>query len=304
MKGARKLIIREMTADDVDAVRYLHAAAFTPYLKMTGRGDSCPAIGREPTLACLAVNPSGCFVAEDDGIVGYVFSRYCGEIGWIGPFGVHPDQQGRGLGRLLLMASSDGLERAGCRVIGLETMPDSPYNVGMYIRAGFRPEHSTLILDHQVRSRCGARDVTILNDASRTEGLAVLSDICRASIPGLDYANLARNALEFGLGETILIGSPEPWAAAIMKPIGTRVVVTVVGRRRARSAIGEVVQAMDAWASDRGLDNLSLAINAADWQSVQYLLDNGFNVCEVRLRMLLKGEYPCPDGLDMSRWAM
>ena len=132
------MVIREMTADDVDAVRHLDVAAFTPYMRQTGRGDSSAIKSREMVLACIASSPSGCFVAEDDGIVGYIFSRCNGEIGWIGTFGVHPATQGSGIGKRLLKASSDGLEHAGCRVIGLETMPDSPYDVGMYARAGFK----------------------------------------------------------------------------------------------------------------------------------------------------------------------
>ncbi|MHB0999581.1 MAG: GNAT family N-acetyltransferase [Armatimonadota bacterium] len=298
------MIIREMTADDLDLVRHLDAVAFIPYMKKTGKEDSFQIRSRESVLACLALNPSGCFVAEDEDIVGYIFSRCCGDIGWIGTFGVHPDKQCRGIGHLLLKASSDNLEHAGCKVIGLETMPDSPYNVGMYTKAGFRSGYPTLHLAHKVQNTCSTQNIAVQHQASKESNILALSSICSTAFPGLDYTNMAQNAVEFGWGETIFIGSQEPWAAAIMKPHGTFVVATVIALPCGRNAIGEIIQTMDAWGFDRGISDLFLSINTIDWQSAQWLLGNDFNVQFVTLRMLLKGEYPRPDGLDMSGWAM
>jgi carbamate kinase len=131
------MLIRPMLPDDADAVRAADLRAFGPYFQLK-RIEHMPMRTHRNVAGCLALYPAGCFVAEEDGIAGYVFSRVWGAIGWIGVFGVTADRPGQGIGGQLLAAAIESLRGSGCTTIGLETMPDSPSNVGLYAGRGFR----------------------------------------------------------------------------------------------------------------------------------------------------------------------
>lgn len=299
------MIIRAMQPTDVDAVRELDSQAFTPYVRKTGRGDSVPLRNRDYVLASLAINLLGCLVAESDGITGYVFSRRWGKVGWIGTFGVHPDKQGQGIGQKLLKASADNLKNQGCEIIGLETMVDSPYNLGLYAKYGFRPNFTTFRLTKKVESVNARPSFVSINDIEPEKGLEAVSEISNAALHGLDYACEAQNALDYGWGETILIGWPESWAVAIIMPAGSYAVVrALVIHPRAKDRISEAVQSINAWACDHNLVDMLLQINTVDWSTLQLLFADRLRVTQIMQRMLLKGSYQKPDGVDMSSWVM
>ena len=58
--------LRPMLPEDADAVRALDAKAFAPFFQRLG-SDSVPSRTRENILASLAMDPQGCFVAEEGG---------------------------------------------------------------------------------------------------------------------------------------------------------------------------------------------------------------------------------------------
>jgi ribosomal protein S18 acetylase RimI-like enzyme len=305
--------IRLMTPDDADAVRMLDVQAFLPYVRKTGRGNDLPPRTRECILACQALNPQGCFAAEDGGdIVGYVFSRMWGTVGWIGVFGVHPERQRGGVGARLLARASESLQAAGCGIIGLETMPDWPANVGFYARHGFRPGPSVVTLTAEVHKPKTCPPYALMSQLNEHAALRAVSEISAAAMPGLDYAPEAQNAAEFRWGDTLLVGWPEPWAAVIVRLIPKREdddepvadAVVIVGAPDTRTRLSEVLGALEAFAAERGLRWLIARVNAADWQTLKELLDYGFSVNHIALRMMLRGDADCPPGLDMSRWAM
>ncbi len=304
--------IRPMLPGDVDAVRELDAQAFTGYLRQRGVQDSRPLRTRENVLAGLAINPEGCFVAEADRPVGYIFSRCWGLLGWVGVFGVHPDRHGQGIGRRLLTAAVARLEAAGCTTIGLETMPDSPYNVGLYTSMGFRPGFSTLTLEREVQAPAGDAPFRLLSQLEQGAALAAVTAISQEARPGLDYAPEALNALRFSWGETLLMGWPEPWALAIVRTIAARegqgetsaAIGTLAIRPAARGRPLEVVQAVESLACERGLRRITVAVNAADWVTLQMLREAGLRIVHLGLRMLLRGQWESSPGVDHSRWAM
>ncbi len=97
-------------------------------------------------------DPEGGFVALDDSgrPVGYIFSRTFGKVGFFGPFGVVPNYQGTAVGKALVRATIDYMERSGCTTIGLETMPETAYNLGLYTKLGFRLFTLTLRLQKTI----------------------------------------------------------------------------------------------------------------------------------------------------------
>ena len=87
----------------------------------------------------------------DNRVVGYNFVHPCGSFGWFGPFGVHPEYQSKGIGKALINHTIKTLkEEYKVSTIGLNTMPESQYNVGFYMSLGFTPLKLSLSLKKQL----------------------------------------------------------------------------------------------------------------------------------------------------------
>ena len=304
--------IRRITPTDLEVVSQLDALAFTSYCRKTGYDGPVHQRTHGNVLACLNLNPTGCFVAETDRLVGYIFTRIWGTIGWIGTFGVHPDCQGQGVGRKLLTAAVEHLQEVSCNTIGLETMSDSPYNVGFYSRYGFLLTFPTVLLVKETRSVAMASPYTVLSQLENEEGLSVITQISQAACPGLDYALEVSNAREYKWGETLLVGWPQPWAFAIVRTTpkregsleSTADISVLVIRSNAAERLREALRAVEAFVQRRGLGQMGLAVNTADGEVLQQALGYGFRVSAVVLRMIFEGKYTRQTGRVLSNWLM
>ena len=302
--------IQLMSADQSEAIAKLGVLAFTEYGEPRGWNPSPRT--QQNILACLNLNPTGCFVTTVEELVGFIFSRRWGKVGWIGTFGVHPDFQGQNIGQSLLDAARIHLEGAGCTTIGLETMPDSPYNVGMYTRQGFHPMFPTLLLGKKTTLQPQSTPYMLLSQLHKEEALAAVTRVRQAAWSGLDYAPEAKNADEYKWGETLLFGWPQPWAFAILRtapklegllePICD--VSALVTHPLRRHQFPQILQAVESFALSWNVSQVSLPINAADWPVLQQALEYGFRVLHVMLRMFFKQKRLHPAGIDLSRWAM
>jgi GNAT superfamily N-acetyltransferase len=299
-----------MSPDQSNAVAQLEAAAFSEYGRL--RGWTPVPRTQQNILACLNLNPGGCFVATIEAPVGFIYSRRWGDVGWIGTFGVHPDFQGQNIGQSLLAAAIRHLEQAGCTTIGLETMPDSPYNVGLYARLGFRPVSPTLTLEKKTGLTTQSADYTLLSQLPEAEALSAVTQISQAAWTGLDYAPEAENADEYKWGETLLCGWPQPWAIAIVRtaprlegmsgPLCD--VSALVVHPEMRQQFPQILQAVETFAQRQNVPQVRLPINAMDWPVLQQALEYDFRVYHVMLRMIFKQNSVRPAGIDLSRWAM
>jgi ribosomal protein S18 acetylase RimI-like enzyme len=82
-------------------------------------------------------DPDGCFVIIDaNRIVGYNYSKTMGNEGYLGPLGIIPGYQNKGLGKALVLKSIEYLVK-NCSVIGLEVLPENGNVIGLYQRRGF-----------------------------------------------------------------------------------------------------------------------------------------------------------------------
>jgi ribosomal protein S18 acetylase RimI-like enzyme len=125
--------IRTMQEDDLEWIIGIEAAAFGAWSRQThgGEGD-IPRRTRTNVRSCLVKDPAGCFVAQgDDHVIGFILSRTWGSVGWFGTFSALPEWQGQGIGKQLVAASLGYLHQQPDRVVGLSTMPESPYNLGL-----------------------------------------------------------------------------------------------------------------------------------------------------------------------------
>jgi putative acetyltransferase len=135
------IIRRERPADHAD-VHALHVAAFTvdPVTGAVRGPDDVPEAGLVDELrADVGFLPRLCLVAEDGGrVVGHVIATrswldpHATPVLGLGPLGVHPDEQGRGIGTLLVHALVAVAEACDEPLVAL--LGDPSY----YRRFGFR----------------------------------------------------------------------------------------------------------------------------------------------------------------------
>jgi ribosomal protein S18 acetylase RimI-like enzyme len=197
--------IRLMQPEDWQNVSVINTLAFDAFYRQTNRPLQNGNRTRENIHSGLAMFPEGCFVAEEgELIIGFVFSRHWGQQAWIGVFGVDPQAQGKGVGKQLLSASIAALQSAGYNAIGLETMPASPYNVGLYMSMGFFPGYNTLYMVKPVDPKSEPKACITLQQISLDEGLEQISHLSRLANPTVDYAGEARNALDYQWGDVLL----------------------------------------------------------------------------------------------------
>lgn len=256
------IVIRPMRPEDAEQVSAVDAVAFGAWWKQL-RGEAAGDLARRTrtnVLVRLEKDPAGCFVAEEqDRTVGLIFSTTWGSVGWFGPFAVLPAHQGRGLGQRLLAASLEYLQRQNCRLIGLETMPESPNNVGLYVRQGFecrfltlalaktlgRPAPSPLAPEESVPGQAAPGDrcagdgrqangtpVSVLRwsaaaPETRARWLVELRRASEAIYPGLDYTKEIDAPVRHGLGEALAlieggraVGVSSVWLAGHREGVG------------------------------------------------------------------------------------
>lgn len=125
----RDVTLRYAQADDVAAISDVDKAAFSPLWQMAS-GD----------LIEMLVTSEYFIVAEQRGrVVGYVCANVHRRTGQIYRLAVHPDVQGRGIGRLLLTDALTYCRRAGAEHIVLNTQESNVIADRLYRRFGFRP---------------------------------------------------------------------------------------------------------------------------------------------------------------------
>lgn len=134
------MTVRPIESADIPTVRELDRLAFQDlFSRLTGRPSTLEV--REPEYFDFwrRTDPEGAMVAEERGeIIALSMCHARGAAGWIGPLAVRPDAQSRGVGRQLMTAAFDYFERRGCKWVGLDTYPQNPVSVSLYLKSGMR----------------------------------------------------------------------------------------------------------------------------------------------------------------------
>jgi ribosomal protein S18 acetylase RimI-like enzyme len=314
--------IRLMRKEDADTVRQVDSIAFGAWARQVS-GESAPTYQRTRAnvLACRERDPEGCFVAEEESqVVGFIFSRTWGSVGWFGTFAVLPEYQGRGIGQRLIAASLDYLRHEAGRVIGLETMPESAYNLGLYLKLAFRATFPTLslvkALDRAAVEDAGLPRWSAVGTGLRARWLDDLREATGQILPGLDYAKEVLWTAEHGGGETLVlldgeraIGFSVVRLASDWEGLGqewARVQVLALHPEHTdEENLAALLGASEALASAHGKDTLVVAANGRHAWAVEQLIGRGYRVARAMVRMVLKGtEEAISEGcVDLSRWA-
>lgn len=91
-------------------------------------------------------NPKGCFVVQENNrVVGYIFSRAEGNLGFIGPLAVHPEYRNKDYAQDLIKVTVQSLINMGCKSIGTDLNPITSENLGLFLSAGFELSYPTIL---------------------------------------------------------------------------------------------------------------------------------------------------------------
>jgi len=246
-------------------------------------------------------------------IVAFNIAHHSGVEGWMGPLAVRPDAQEAGLGRQIVMAGVDWLERCGARVIGLETMPRTMDNIGFYSVLGFEPERLTITvtLPASMRQRPGML-LGRLPAAERGEWIERCRDLVASVRPGYDFSREIHLTDNLALGDTLLLVDGDElrgFAVYHTAPL-------VEGRMREELRVLKLVAAsmddMDTMlpqladhAARSGTRQVALRVQGQFGDLYRRLMNMGARVRWTDLRMTYRG-HPEPPlaraGVVLSNW--
>lgn len=316
-------IIRTMHEKDLAQVIEIEAAAFgTWYKQLHGEEAELPPRTLTNVQSCLAKDPAGCFVAEQgDRLVGFILSRTWGGVGWFGTFSVLTEHQGRGIGKQLIGASLGYLHRQPDRLIGLSTMPESPYNLGLYLKMGFQVHRMTLFLAKSLQEPPSVPlSLPRWSQASAEAREGWLADLRQASgriYPGLDYSKEILVTDRYHQGETIILAQGD-------RALGMAVVWLAPSRQGQESAYGNTqVLALDPVHTDadtfrtllggaealvhaHGMDEIVVPVNTQHAWALEQLLRWDYRVVRAMVRMVLPEPEARPGTdhhVNLVRWA-
>ena len=244
-------------------------------------------------------------------LAAFNLAHVSGQEGWMGPLAVRPDWQRRGLGGAIVMAAVERLRQAGCRTIGLETMPRTVDNIGFYSRLGFHPGHLTVAMVRDVRRNEGAPAELATRLGPPDGWLEDARALAEAVLPGADFTREIGLTLAQSLGDLTVVRRGGRWAgyavwhsaplAAGRVPEEIRILKIVAEDPPAFRA---VLEGAIREAGVRGLGRVAVRAQSAFRGAYGDLIDQGLRVHWTDLRMSLAAhpERHPATGVLFSNW--
>lgn len=316
--------IRTMHSKDLNAVNALLSKAFTQ-----GREDDGYKITQVPMCRpeflemYLESCRDGCFVIEEkDKLIACAFSHVWGKVGWIGPIGVTPMSHLQGFGKQITKRCIEYLQQKGCTTIGLETMPRSYRNLGLYGKLGFVPGELTVDMMRQVSAYSGTSAkspyrvvrYSTCSEAVKKEFLKRARNFVQRLDPSLDYSILIQLAEKFNYGESLLMIKDSATIALGITFSGPtysdekhgvlKVIALTAHLQMPDSYLPFLIHDFEHLAREQFLDYLLLRVPTQCIRAFKYLLKDKFRIIHSDLRMTLEG-YPKVDYskyIHIDRW--
>ncbi len=322
--------VRVMTESDLPAVAEIEAGVFTDWYRAYRKPqDSLPERSLQSLRYTTSLDPEANLVAiaADGAMVGFILARTWGRVGWFGTFGVPTQFQGLGIGSGLVDHVLEYL-RPRADIIGLETMPESGPNLGLYARAGFGATFPTMIMELSlVRTAeryngLSADEVRVLSAAdsgARRRTLSEIRDISAALLPGLDYSREVAACEEHGLGDTFLVEGPTggldgfavlrtmPFRSQDTSGRGYIHLLAIRPGADERAVLIELLRQVWSRGASLGLTQIITGINGRYRDATALLLESGFRGVRAAIRMAstdsLPDAFTVGAGVNISRWA-
>ncbi len=291
---------RNMNDDDLRQVQKLIPIVFADlFTKETGRPHYLPQRTKEEMTSYLEKDPDGAFVAvtERKKIIGCVFCHRWGDTGWLGPLVVLSSYQGRGIGSSLLKLATEHLVKAQCKVIGLETMPQTTANVGLYLRHGYFPENLRIRLGKEIGFEPESIDDRLIDCLDRSDVIPFLPEAARISRsvdPCIDYAREIEATYRFNLGRCLFWKNQSRISGFMLVhwiPASTRVMVkAMVGdpEQNALEHFHDFLSACEQVLAQEGMRQLIVPVYGGHHRVLEILTHSGYRVQHVGVRMLYR----------------
>lgn len=304
------------TPADIEALNRLFSDAFTERYRRDGlSGVRVPFLN--PVIWQYAIEDAaeGALLWRDarGDLVAFTMVHRSGREGWMGPLAVRPDRQGEGIGRQVVMAGVEWLQRAGVRAIGLETMPRTIENIGFYAGLGFLPGPMTITLQRREPRPRGPLTTRLGElDASRREAvLAECRTLSHQVADGVDFTRELELTLQLRLGDaTLLRGADNAmrafalWHTAALaqgrNSEELRVLKLVAADLPAAS---ELLAAVEREAAALGLGVVAVRCQGAQRELFAALVAEDYRVHWTDLRLTYAGhDEAAPRGILLSNW--
>jgi predicted N-acetyltransferase YhbS len=301
--------IRPMTAADIPQVERIIDAESAARQQDIRAGESEQS-GSRLVKTRFHKEPAGCFVAEDPahGVIGSVLSIAWGVVAWLGPLAVLPEFAAKGVEQQLLRAVLDYWEPMTLAAHGVETHPANPNQIELYASFGFRPQFLTATLvgvvdpddpREPIRQRSPSFELirlSQLTDALEETMLANCRRIAERHFPGLDYSKELHSVQDLHLGDTLLLAvgerlygfaichaAPGSEADADNCYVKALLIDPAIDDQETLLAL---VEGCEGYARMQKLKMIRLGVNLACWEGYQALAARGYQIRQLRLRMV------------------
>ena len=262
--------------------------------------------------------PSDAIAAEVDGkLAGSNFVASWGSVGFFGPLTIRPDLWDKGVARRLLDATMERFAAWGTRYPGLFTFPHSPKHLFLYQKYGFHPRYLTPIMSKSAADHADNARWSRYSELSATEQASCL-DACRELtgeiLEGLDLEREIVAVQAQSLGDTVLLWDGSRLAGFAVchcgpgSEGGSDVCYIKFGAARPGPEAGQsferLLQACETFAAGRGLNSLTVGINAGRDDAYRRMIARGYRADFVGVAMQ-HGNHPGynrPDVYIVDDW--
>ncbi len=303
------------TTEDIPQLNEVFAEAFTERYRKDGMtGVRVPPLN--PAIWRYAIEDAGdgalCWRDERGRIAAFNIVHHSGTEGWMGPLCVRPEQQGAGVGKIIVQSGMRWLRLKHVKVIGLETMPRTMDNIGFYSNLGFVPGHLTVTLTlDAAMSENTPLLLSRLSSHEREAAIGACRDLTMRVMPGYDFTRELELTDRLALGDTILLGplhAPIGFAVCHTAPLvegrtrdELRVLKLVLQRR---SDLPPLLGGLADLARRTGTRRVAIRLQGDYPDAYRTLIALGARVRWTDLRMSVHGwnEIPPVDGMVLSNW--
>jgi hypothetical protein len=208
------------------------------------------------------------------------------------------------VGREIVTVGIQRLLDAGCRTIGLETMPRTMDNIGFYARLGFIPAHLTITVTLDAGAPGGPlpERLSAHPEGARSELLEVIRRCTEAVRPGVAYGREILGTLRHGVGDCLLLrDAAGDLAGRVLEEL--RVLKLVV---RTAAALPGLLERLGVAARQAGASRVAVRLQGAYPELLRHCVATGARVRWTDLRMTLAGyDEPTPTaGIVLSNWEL
>jgi predicted N-acetyltransferase YhbS len=282
---ASDVVVRPLRAEEVDQADQIMRTAFGTLL---GAPDPARVFGdAEYVRPRYTAAPSWAFAAELDGeLVGSNLATRWGSFGFFGPLTVRPDLWDRGIASALMAPTVELLERWGVRQAGLFTFPNSAKHVGLYQKFGFWSQQLTAVMQKAPEASDTAPDTYGQGYEGEREGvLRACATLTDHVFGGLDVEHEICAVHAQRLGDTVLVYDGEELAGFGVCHLGAGEAGSGAGYVKFAAArpgadapdrFERLIEACEALASARGVEQLLVGVNLARHDAYRRLLARGY----------------------------